>query len=104
MKSIITTICEQKHPVKVITATKCVVVPPAFTNFKQVRSPDTHDRFVTHHAEAKRKCNIWSELSQNTFTVASVYNFDMLQSYSALTSNVVTMALQCYQTVTLICI
>ena len=46
-------------------------------------SPDTHDRFVTYHAEAKRKRHIWDKLPQNVFTVASVDNFDMLQSYSA---------------------
>ena len=40
-----------------------------------VSSPDTHDRFVTEHAQIKRKTSI--------FTVASVDNFDVLQSYSA---------------------
>ena len=46
-------------------------------------SPDTHDRFVTFHAETARERSIWEELPRNVFTVASVDNFDMLQSYSA---------------------
>ena len=48
-----------------------------------VSSPDTHDRFVTEHAQIKRQTNIWEEIPHNVFTVASVDNFDMLQSYSA---------------------
>ena len=39
-------------------------------------SLDTHDRFVTYHAEATCKYHTWNEL-------ASVDNFDMLQSYSS---------------------
>ena len=48
-----------------------------------VSSPDTHDRFVTEHAQIKRQTSIWEEIPHNVFTVASVDNFDMLQSYSA---------------------
>ena len=48
-----------------------------------VSSPDTHDRFVTEHAQIKRQRSIWEEIPHNVFTVASVDNFDMLQSYSA---------------------
>ena len=43
-------------------------------------SPDTHDRFVTQHADNQRTNSLWNELSSAAFTVASV---DMLQSYSA---------------------
>ena len=46
-----------------------------------VSSPDTHDRFVTQHAENARKTAIWYPLLKDVFTVASVDKDDMLQSY-----------------------
>ena len=46
-------------------------------------SPDTHDRFVTFHATIKCQLQIWDELPSNVFMLASVDNFDMLQSYAA---------------------
>ena len=52
-------------------------------NFKPIASPDTHDRFVTQHAMAQRQSKIWDEISSNAFTIASIDNFDMLQSYAA---------------------
>ena len=48
-----------------------------------VSSPDTHDRFVTHHAELQRHTNVWNEIPEHTFTIASTDNIDKLQSYSA---------------------
>ena len=48
-----------------------------------VSSPDTHDRFVTQHAENARQTAIWDHLPKDVFTVTSVDNFDMLQSYAA---------------------
>ena len=46
-------------------------------------SPYTHDRFVTQHAMARRQSKIWDNICSNTFTIASIDNFDMLQSYAA---------------------
>ena len=48
-----------------------------------VNSPDTHDKFVIQHAEANRESSMWNDLPSETFTIASVDNFDVLQSYSA---------------------
>lgn len=49
-----------------------------------VSSPDSHDRFVTFHAEAERDKHLWTKISPSVVTVASVYNFDMLQTHSAI--------------------
>lgn len=46
-----------------------------------VSSPDTHDRFVTMHAEEQREKNIWTQISPCLFTVASVDNFDVTKSF-----------------------
>ena len=46
-------------------------------------SPDTHDRYVTQHAMAQRQSTVWNHIPNNVFTIASVDNFDMLQSYAA---------------------
>ena len=51
-----------------------------------VSSPDSHDRFITEHAETKRHKSIWEEIPPNVFTVASVDNFDMFHSYAAVYS------------------
>ena len=48
-----------------------------------VSSPDTHDRFVTFHAESQHEKDIWDDLPKNIFTIATADNFVMLQSYAA---------------------
>ena len=37
---------------------------------------------MTQHAEARRNHTVWDELSRGIFTIASIDNFDMLQSYA----------------------
>ncbi len=54
-----------------------------FNQLGAVCSPDTHDRFVTEIANTQRHKSIWDDLPNNTLTIASVGNFDMLQSFAA---------------------
>ena len=49
-----------------------------------ISSPDTHDRFVTYHAEAQKQQQLWTKISPNILTVASVDNFNMLRPHSAI--------------------
>ena len=46
-------------------------------------SADTHDRLVTKYAEARRQKDVWDEIPKEAFTIATVDNFDILKSYSA---------------------
>ncbi len=46
-------------------------------------SPSTHDEFVTSIAETQRLRSLWDSLPRDTFTLASVDNFDKLQSHAA---------------------
>ena len=45
-------------------------------------SPDIHDRLVTQCAMAQCQLTVWNYIPNNVFTIASVDNFDMLQSYA----------------------
>ena len=54
-----------------------------FNQLGAVCSPDTHDRFVTEIVSTQRGKTVWDNLPNNTLTIASVDNFDMLQSFAA---------------------
>jgi len=49
-----------------------------------VSSPDGHDHFVTPHANMKHQRSVW-DIPGNVFTIATVDNFDMLQSQQLFT-------------------
>ena len=49
-----------------------------------VSSPDTHDQFVTLNAEDQLHHKVWTKIPPNIFTVASVDNFNILQTHSAI--------------------
>ena len=46
-------------------------------------SPDTHDRFITEVATMQRNKSLWDDLMANTLTLATVDNYDVLQSHAA---------------------
>lgn len=46
-------------------------------------SPDTHDRFITEVVTEQRCKQVWDYIPKNTFTMATVDNYDMLQSHAA---------------------
>lgn len=61
-----------------------------------VSSPDTHDRFVSMHANDNRERNVWTVLSPTAFTVASVTFFKAMLQYTVVISiSAATMELQC---------
>lgn len=43
-----------------------------------VISADTHNRFVTYHAEKQRETDVWELLSPDVFTFASVDNSSLM--------------------------
>ena len=62
------------------------MVPKLMRIFNQlgvVATPDTHDRYMTSVAEQQRGRSLWNGLNNKVFTVASVDNFDMLKSHTA---------------------
>ena len=54
-----------------------------FNRLGFVSSPSTHDEFVTRICNIQRSTSVWENLTQGTFTIASVDNFDKLQSHAA---------------------
>lgn len=49
-----------------------------FNRLGCVSSPDSHDRYVTFHAENEQQDQLWNNLPPINVTLASVDNFDML--------------------------